>query len=276
MFGMTARTYASKQIARIVVAAVAVILSANSIDAHDVWITTIHDGTGGLQAVVNHGHPGDRKVPDLDKLFELDVITGEQKRRSLLPGIRSTMLDGVPVLITEPIPKNLDAAVFLVAGRYDNGYWVKTPLGYRNTSKRQVQDGQDSLYSMKFAKALIQEGSATSDTYSIIVGHRLELVPLNNPFAIKLGDSLRVRVHFDGKPVSGVKVERGDGLTPIEEKDISRYVTDEQGIAAVPIVKEGPQLLVVDYLQPSTHPDLAARDLSNATLSFVLVSADNH
>jgi hypothetical protein len=56
----------------------------------------------------------------------------------------------------------------------------------------------------------------------------------------------------------------------MEEKDISRFKTDNQGIAVVPISKGGPQLFVVDYILPSTHPDMAARDLYNATLSFVL------
>jgi hypothetical protein len=68
----------------------------------------------------------------------------------------------------------------------------------------------------------------------------------------------------------GIEVETGDGITPMEEKDIPRFKTDNQGIAAVPISKWGPQLLVVDYILPSTYPALAARELYNATLSFVL------
>jgi nickel transport protein len=269
MFGMGARTYASNHIVRIVVAVV-VILSANAIDAHDVWITTIQDGTGALQAVVNHGHPGDRKVPDPDKLFELDFITGEQRRHSLLPGIKSTMLDGIPVLITEPLPKSLAGAVLLVAGRYDNGYWVKTPNGYRNTSKRQVPRAEESLYSMKFAKALFSTDSVAPHDYGTIIGHRLELVPLNDPFVMNLGEVLKVRVYFDGKPLPGIEVEAGDGVTPMDEKDIPRYRTDEEGIADVQIAKAGPQVLVVDYTLSSIHPDLANRELFNATLSFVL------
>ena len=237
-------------------------------DSHDIWITTKQDAAGTIYAMVHHGHPGDRKTPDPDKLFELNLLADGQAARPLLPGIKSAVQGGVPVLITEPFA--IDSGGVLLAARYDNGYWVKTLHGYRNTNKRQVPNAEDSLYSMKFAKALFQAGPANTDMYRAIVGHRLELVPLSNPFAIKTGDNLKVRVYVDGRPLPGAKLERGDGLTPMEEKDIPRYETDEQGIAVVPIVTGGPQLLVVDYLQPSTHPDLANHELYNATLSFVL------
>jgi uncharacterized GH25 family protein len=240
------------------------------VSAHDVWITVDHDLTGNLRAIVHHGHPGDRKTPDPDKLFEFNVLADSQAARSLLPGIKSGFQGGIPVLITEPV--TIESGFVLLAARYDNGYWVKTPYGHRNTSKRQMPDSQDSLYSMKFAKALFSANHAASHAYGTVIGHRLEIVPLSDPFLAQPGDILKVRVHFDGTPLSGVGVEAGDGVTPMEEKDIPRYQTDKEGIAAVKIAKEGPQLLVVDYILSSIHPDLATRELYNATLSFELPS----
>jgi uncharacterized GH25 family protein len=237
-------------------------------DSHDIWITTKQDEAGTIYAIVHHGHPGDRKTPDPDKLFEFNMLADGQSTRSLLPGIKSASQGGIPVLITEPMAK--ESNIVLLAARYDNGYWVKTQNGYRNTNKRQVPDSEESLYSMKFAKALIRTNEAAADGYDTLIGHRLELVPLSNPFGVKPGDVLKVRVHFDGKPLSGVGVEAGDGVTPMDEKDIPRYQTNEEGVAFVQIVKAGPQLLVVDYILPSTHPDLANSELYNATLSFVL------
>lgn len=253
---------------------VSVLIAVSSVRVHDVWITVEQDPTGSLRAMVYHGHPGDRKIPDRDKLFEFNVLAEGQLRHSPLSGINSASRDGIPVLITWPLA--IESGVVLLAARYDNGYWVKTPTGHRNTSKRQMLSAEESLYSMKFAKALFQVGIAASEAYRTVVGHQLELVPLNNPFTIKPGDSLKVRVYFEGKPLSAVGVEAGDGVTPMAEKDIPRYKTDEQGIAVVPITKGGPQLLVVDYLQPSAHPDLATNDLFNATLSFALPPAASY
>ena len=243
---------------------------AGPIGAHDVWITTVHEGPNSIRAVVHHGHPGDRKTPDPDKLFELIVQRGQQPPQSLLPGIKSTLQNGLPVLMTDPLALANEAGLVIFAARYDNGYWVKMSHGHRNTSKRQVPDAEDSLYSMKFAKALLQIGSETTDVYQRKVGHRLELVPLSNPFVSQLGDNLKIQVYFDGKPLPGSEVENGDGITPMEEKDIPRYRTDQHGIAVIPITRRGLHLFVVDHRESSLHPDLAGRELYNATLSFVL------
>ena len=77
-------------------------------------------------------------------------------------------------------------------------------------------------------------------------------------------------VYFDGKPLPGVEVEVGDGVTPTEEKDIPQYRTDQRSIAVVPITRRGPHLFVGDHLESSIQPGLAARELYNATLSFML------
>lgn len=195
-------------------------------DAHDVWITTKQDREGTLSAQVQRGHPGDRKTPDADKLLELNVLDRDQQTISLLLGITTTSLDGMPVLLTQPISQSSEGGIVLLSARYDNGYWVKTSSGYRNTSKRQVAGAEDSLYSMKFAKAVVHIGSGASDLYRLVVGHRLELVPLNNPFLLKPGETLSIQVYFDGKPLPGSEIECGDGLTPMKEQDIPRYRTD--------------------------------------------------
>src|SRR5215831_7046361 len=73
------------------------------VESHDVWITTTQDVDGTLSAQVHHGHPGDRKTPDADKVLELNVVDQDQKTISLLPGMTNTILDGMPVLLTQPI-----------------------------------------------------------------------------------------------------------------------------------------------------------------------------
>ena len=248
---------------------VSLLVVARAGHAHDVWVTVEQEATGSLRAMVHHGHPGDRKVPDPDKLFEFDLIGPEHARRSLLPEIQSVVQANIPVLLTTPLPVNQES-VLLLAAQYDNGYWVETLQGFRNTSRRQVPNAKASLYSMKFAKALVRISTGTSDLYHARIGHRLELVPLNDPFSAKSGEAIKVGVYFEGKPLVGAEVESTDGLTPMNEKEIPRYQTDAQGIAVVPITRSGPYLLVVDHALPPAHPELAAKDRYNATLSFTL------
>ena len=158
----------------------------------------------------------------------------------------------------------------LLTAQYDNGYWVKTESGYRNTGKREFPEADESLYSTKFAKALVSLEQLAPTAYARVLGHRLELVPQDDPFRVPVGGTLHVLVLFEGKPLEGVGVELGDGVTPQKEADIPRYRTNGEGIAEVPIRKPGLQVIVVDHTAPSRHPDLAAKEQMAATLSFVV------
>jgi len=78
-------------------------------------------------------------------------------------------------------------------------------------------------------------------------------------------------VLFRGNPLSNAAVERTDGITPLKEEDIPRFITDEHGAATIPIAATGPHVLAVDYkVAPSKTPDLAEADLYNATYSFTI------
>jgi nickel transport protein len=247
-----------------------ILVTAAGVSAHDIWITLVQEKPDAVRAVVNYGHPGDRPAPIADKLFELSIRGVNPTWQSLLTEVKSDVQDGIPVLMTEPVPIAKDARVLVLAARYDNGYWVKTPYGYRNTSKRQVPDTERSISSMKFAKALVQLEAGPSNDFQTVIGHRLELVPLTDPFALKPRDTMKVRVYFEGKPLVDAGVEIGDGVTPRAEEDIPRYKTDASGLAEVPIAQPGLQLLVVEHTTPAIHPNLCDQDVAIATLSFVL------
>jgi uncharacterized GH25 family protein len=55
-------------------------------------------------------------------------------------------------------------------------------------------------------KALLQVGDRHDDTYGRILGQKLEIVPQSNPYGLKAGDTLEVRILFDGKPLAGARV----------------------------------------------------------------------
>ena len=53
----------------------------------------------------------------------------------------------------------------------------------------------------RYLKALVQVGDETDETYSRMIGHRLEILPHANPCASNKGDRLMVSVLFEGKPL---------------------------------------------------------------------------
>lgn len=76
-----------------------------------------------------------------------------------------------------------------------------------------------------FAKALINlQGSGEAIT--LRAGDRLELAPLDNPAYLSPGDTLRVAVLFDGKPLASSRVA---AMAP--QQDPLAAHTDAKGIA---------------------------------------------
>jgi nickel transport protein len=249
---------------------ISTIVAATSIapiaSAHDVWLTTAGPPTA-RRVIVNYGHPGDRPPAVPDKVLDLVAISRDGKV-SLLTGLAPSYAKGTLVAQSGPFA---DSGRTLIAARYDNGYWVKIADNvYRNVSKRLATDAIDSLWSAKFAKAVTGPGAP----WDAALGHELELVPLTDPAAVRVGESLRVRVLFRGQPLAGADVERSDGVTPMKEDAIPRFKSDGDGIAAIPIVKWGPVVLAVDHrVTPSGTPEIAAADLYNCTFAFATAAS---
>ena len=243
-------------------AALAFVAGFGSAGAHDIWIT-LTGPSDARRAVVNYGHPFDRPPTVADKIIDIFAINANGQQ-SLIKGLTTEREGQWFVVETKPFR---DDGHTLLAVRYDNGYWIKTADGYRNATNREVPCALDSLWSVKFGKAL----TGPSAPWDKVLGHEFEIVPLSDPLTVKPGGTLRVRVLFRGKPLADGQVERGDGVTSVPEEAIPRFTTDSDGVATIPIVKAGPTQLVIDHEEaPSATPSLAAKDMFNATLWYEL------
>lgn len=233
----------------------------NVASAHDVWLTLAGDADQ-RRVIVNYGHPDDRPPAIADKIVDL-VSVAATGRTSLMPGITVIQESRISIVTSRPFA---DSGRLLIGSRYDNGFWTKTADGrYRNATRRSIPDAVESVWSAKFAKAISGSGSP----WQSVLGHDLEIVPIVDPGEVLPGQKVKLQVLFLGKPLAGAEVERGDGVTPVLEKDIARFKTDGEGIVSIPIEKFGPHLLVIDHrVEPSRTPDQANADLYVATLWF--------
>ncbi|HXE82313.1 MAG TPA: DUF4198 domain-containing protein [Gemmatimonadales bacterium] len=53
----------------------------------------------------------------------------------------------------------------------------------------------------KHVKAVLQVGETRTEAYATVLGYPAEIIPLTNPYAAKIGDTLAVRALVDGKPI---------------------------------------------------------------------------
>src|SRR6476620_4228840 len=127
------------------------------------------------------------------------IRTTESRQVSLMDGLAAARVRGEFVAASKPF---VDDGHMLLAARYDNGFWVKVAdKVYRNATRRLVPNAQDSLWSGKFAKAVTGMGAP----YDKVLGHEIEIVPLGDPAAVRPGETLRVKVLFQGKPLASAE-----------------------------------------------------------------------
>jgi nickel transport protein len=240
------------------------VAAASALQAHDIGVFPLLTD-GGIAVAVKYGHPGDYQATAAGKLIELDAYAPSGERTMLAGRLRP---DGTSLLTSPLTAAPGDRGTWLFASFYDNGFFVKTAEGRSvNTTKADYPAAETATHNLKFGKGLLQTGggsaSGSGRGFDRVVGHRLELVPRVDPFAIAAGGELRLEVLYDGKPLAGAKVHRyaDDGSSSTTE-----HVADRMGVVRVPMSRGGQHILSVSHDVPSRHPELATRDVYAATL----------
>ena len=120
----------------------------------------------------------------------------------------------------------------------------------------------------KHVKAIFQVGMSQSDNWATPLGYTAEIVPLENPYAVKRGGTLRVRCLLEGKPAANITVIAGGRTrTGARHKEV-RVHTDADGIAGIPLPAAGKWYIKFVNARPSTEGvDYASQW---ATLTFEL------
>ncbi len=91
----------------------------------------------------------------------------------------------------------------------------------------------------KHVKALVQVGATPSAAFNTVLGYPAELVPVENPYALKVGATLSVRVLVDGKPVANQFVQYG-GLSSSNGRVAQRNIrSDAAGLIRIPLDRTG-------------------------------------
>lgn len=169
---------------------VIILLTATFSYAHDFWL----EKKDGRYYVVS-GHDDKWDVYETDRVKEVKAFTVKGD---------SAKIDIVRQNNIVYIPSKTDIGAITVF--FDNHYWVKTTEGWKNITKREalkqglqiVESGQ----SFKYAKYI----EKWSDSFAKPLAMKMEIIPLKNPFAVKQGEKLPLKVLLDGRPVENAAV----------------------------------------------------------------------
>ena len=177
-----------------------------------------------------------------DRLADLSVVSPRGRAKlppatAWSPGPDSTSLLSVELgdagtyvagASTRPRELSLAAADF-------NAYLKEDGLPDILEARRVANElgkGARERYS-KHVKAVFQVGDTRSDAFGAVLGYPAELVPLDNPYALSIGATLRVRCLVDGRAVANQTVLWGG---PGAERSTR---TDASGVAQVTLDAHG-------------------------------------
>jgi uncharacterized GH25 family protein len=119
------------------------------------------------------------------------------------------------------------------------------------------------------AKTLVQVGDKPSKNFKKIVGMPLEIIPLQNPYAKKIGEKLECKILFKNKPLANasVKIWHRPGKEAVKPTDIK---SDANGKISLVLNSKGEYMISLVKMIPYTNTQEADYQSYWATLTFGL------
>jgi len=103
----------------------------------------------------------------------------------------------------------------------------------------------------RYIKTLVSAGEGSDQAVSTVLGQTIELVPLENPYKKKKGDSMRFRLIFRGKLLADALVAATyDGHSRTAHKYAYSARTDANGVVSVPLSHTGVWLVRTVHMLP--------------------------
>jgi uncharacterized GH25 family protein len=91
----------------------------------------------------------------------------------------------------------------------------------------------------KHVKAMVQVGEARSDHYATALGYPAEVIPVENPYALKAGATFRFKAVVDGKPVANQYVQYGGRTAAGGRIEMKAVRTNADGIGEIRLSPAG-------------------------------------
>jgi uncharacterized GH25 family protein len=186
------------------------------------------------------------------------VLHEKQGTQNLTSKVPTTKSIKQKITLTNPgtklIAMQSDAAFIQLNGEKFNAYLeedgLENIIAWRKANNKDTV-GARELYT-RYAKLLVQAGNSPDDTWKKVVGHKIEVVPMQNPSLLKPGDYLTVQVLFEGKtlPHAMVKVWGHVG----NKIFLQNTYTENDGTVKFPISANGPWMVSTVRMEQSKNP----------------------
>jgi len=234
---------------------------AASAGAHSMWLNMEgHLFAKGQPVTVDigwgHKFPKDAELK-AGMLREIVTIAPDGKRIPLQK-ISETRFEFVPQ----------ELGIYVITANVHPGFVSRTTQGYKMGPKT----GLDKViscfhYDIRTSTSIRVENP--TDVAVSATGDPLEILPLANPFDLKIGADFPVRIRFNGKPLAGARVSATYAGFSEEPNAFAQTVeTDKDGTAVIKIIHKGDWMISVTHEIPYPDPKECDTNKYNATMTF--------
>lgn len=196
---------------------------------------------------------------DLDVVKRLPKVTSFTAYDEDGKEVESKLAPNGPLVVV-----NIDNQPAMVAAVMDYGMWSKTPDGkWHNKGYDEVPNAIISEKNYKYGVHLRRE---LGKGVPMLPAQTLQIIPMKTPLPVKMGQPLKLKVVFQGKPVAGVRILSDF----VNDPDAKPLKTAKDGTVTIKVRNQGLNVIGATFDGPPEDPAKTKKCEHFATLSFVL------
>jgi uncharacterized GH25 family protein len=243
----------------------------STVRGHDIWLHAERFTLGVGDTLVVHQLLGDELAVDLlhtDDTMELPVLRDMTPRFTLLSHEGTVnLLAELPDMRTQPVVKpvlsrsmDFDGLALVamehatIYTEFENDVFVEY-LQHEALDRKEYRRhmGSRPMQGEAYArnlKLLVRVGNSSGgEVYKQVLGQKIEILLLQNPYRLDPGDDLDIQVLFDGAPLPDqlVRAYNSDASGPVTNH---RARTNLDGIARIKLDRDGVWLIRLVHLFP--------------------------
>ena len=256
--------------------------------AHEFWFSPVEspqpvDATVSLRLEVGEFFAGDAAGFSQRQCAKMTLFTS-RAQTDLKPFLSATETEAEVLLAvssrgthlvtfdSEPLRITLPADRFH-AYLHDEGLdFVKTQREKNGTAEQPARERYyRNVKTLIHAGSLARKGQPVDLTYATRTGQKLEILPMRNPAVLVPGDTLRLQIEYEGKPLVGALVKAWHKHN--QQLLIIRSITTVNGDAEVTLPYAGGWMISVVHMVPATDEAGVDWDSYWGNLSFSVPAA---
>ena len=220
-----------------------------------------------------HNYPFGHSFYSNDNIENIYMLSPEGKRCEVGP---RSLGKGESSQVQYESKEKLTQGTYMLVMESKESFGAKTSTGYERKSRAELKGKKIEgkvVFSQNFCKAIANAGDKSNGkSYSSILGHGLEIVPLKDPAGLRPEDILPVKILHNGKPLEESVMVYATYMGFSTEPDVfaynSRASYKKGGIAEIRILKPGIWMIFVSHKFPYPNAELADEYSYQSTLTF--------